>query len=84
VKLSQAVLFQPLRNEAVLLDLNSDQYIGLDLVATRIWQLLAENGDTEYVVRMMLQEYDVDEARFRRDLAAYLEKLMTLGLIQAE
>ena len=84
IKLSSEVLYQELKDEAVLLDLASEQYFGLDSVGTRIWQLLTDNGDTEYVISQMLQEYDVDEATLRCDVAAFIEKLDAAGLIKTE
>ena len=84
IKLSPDVLFQLLRDESVLLDLNNEQYIGLDPVATRIWQLLTENGDVEDVVKKMLQEYDVDEARLYKDLASFIADLSSQGLVEVE
>jgi hypothetical protein len=84
IKLSPDVLYQELIDEAVLLNLTSEQYFGLDPVGTRIWQLLEENGDSEYVIAQMLQEYDVEEATLRCDLAAFIEKLSAAGLVNEE
>ena len=75
------VLFQTVANEAVLLNLNDSHYYGLDDVAMRIWQLLMEHGDIGAVVVQMLQEYVVDEATLRRDLAALVEEMERRGLI---
>jgi hypothetical protein len=43
VKVNDDVLFQELQGEAVLLNLKSGVYFGLDPVGTRIWQLFAEH-----------------------------------------
>ena len=40
IRPSDEVLFQELQDESVLLDLKSGVYFGLDIVGTRIWQLL--------------------------------------------
>ena len=40
VRISDDVRFQELQGEAVLLDLKSATYFGLDQVGTRIWQLI--------------------------------------------
>ena len=45
VEISPEALFQELDGETVLLNLQSERYYGLDDVGTRMWQLLAENGD---------------------------------------
>ena len=81
VLVTRDVLFQPLGDEAVLLNLNYSRYYGLDDVGRRMWELLAEHGGPEPVVQQMLREYDVEEAALRRDLAALVEKLQSAGLI---
>ena len=81
IQVATDVLYQPLGDEAVLLNLNDDHYYSLDDVGARMWQLLAEHGDPEVVVRQMVSEYDVEEAILRRDLAALIEKLEEAGLI---
>jgi hypothetical protein len=84
VKLSSEVLFQRLNDGSVLLDLVSEQYIGLDSVATSIWQLLMEDGNTEHVIAQMLEKYDVDEERLRSDVALFIEQLRAQGLARSE
>jgi hypothetical protein len=44
ITVSPEVLFQEVGGEAVLLDLKSESYFGLDDVGMRIWQLLQEQG----------------------------------------
>ena len=44
ITVSPEVLFQEVGGEAVLLDLASESYFGLDDVGMRIWQLLQEQG----------------------------------------
>ena len=81
IHLSSEVLFRELQGEAVLLDLRSQHYFGLDEVGTRIWQLLAEHGRAELVLKKLLQEFDVDEASLTVDLAEFLTRLESAGLI---
>jgi hypothetical protein len=76
-------LFQGLNEGAVLLDLVSEQYIGLDPVATRIWQLLMEDSDTERLIAKMLLEYDVNPERLRNDVEAFIRQLCAEGLAKS-
>lgn len=84
VTLSPEVLFRELDGEAVMLDLETERYYGLDEVGTRIWQLFAEHQDTETVVAQMLAEYEVEEEQLRQDLAALLGELAEAGLVRFE
>ena len=81
-RISPDVLFRELVGEAVLLDLKSQRYFGLDEVGTRIWQLLDERRQTEAVLEAMLAEFDVEEGALRRDLAVFLHQLTDAGLIE--
>ena len=84
VSFSPDVLFRELDDEGVLLDLETEQYYTLDDIGVRMWQLLHENKDMEVVVATLLEEYDVDEATLRQDLAELIARLSEAGLIIEE
>jgi hypothetical protein len=81
VEISPEALFQELEGETVLLNLQSERYYGLDDVGTRMWQLLAENGDVTAAFAQLLKEYDVDAARLEADLATLIGRLAEAGLL---
>ncbi len=81
VELSNEVLFRELAGEAVLLDLKSQRYFGLDEVGTRIWQLLAEHRTTGPVLAAMIAEYDAEPAVLAADLETFLARLEAAELI---
>ena len=76
------VLFHELAGEAVLLNLESGKYFGLDEVGTRMWQLLAEHGQIEPVIQALMAEYDVEESKLRSDLLDLVNNLVEHGLMQ--
>ena len=84
VKISDSVLFQQINNECVLLDMDSEQYFGLDDVGARMWQVLSEDGDTEKAITVLLAEYDTDEKTLRQDLITLLAELGNQKLISIE
>ena len=77
------VVSRGVRDETVLLNLESEEYFGLDPVGTRMWQVIEETGDPEEVIRRLLPEYDVEESVLRRDLANLIQRLEKAGLLQA-
>ena len=81
VEISPEALFQELEGETVLLNLQNERYYGLDDVGTRMWQLLAENGDVAAAFAQLLKEYDVDAARLEADLATLIGRLAEAGLL---
>jgi hypothetical protein len=84
ITLSPDVISQEVSGETVLLDLESENYFGLDEVGTRIWQLLSETSDLQAVYRTLLDEYEVEEERLQTDLEALLTEIATLGLVTLE
>ena len=80
---SPRVLSQILDGEAVILDLASGTYFGLDDVSTAIWQLVTTDAGTTVgaIRRRMLAEFDVTEEVLDRDLASFLQTLEERGLV---
>lgn len=77
------VLYQEVGGEAVLLDLASEQYFGLDTVGTRIWELLDGNATLADVHRVLCAEFEADGERVADDLLALARSLADAGLIRA-
>jgi hypothetical protein len=82
IEISEEVLFQEVSGETVLLDLDSEQYFGLDAVGTRVWQLIGAGATAEGVVETLLDEYEVERDRLAADVAELLDKLAEAGLIR--
>lgn len=80
---SEDVLFQEVGGEAVLLDLASEQYFGLDAVGTRIWELLDGNSSLGQVHATLCAEYEASPERIRDDMLALARALADAGLVQA-
>ena len=81
VSIPTDVLFHELDGEAVLLNLKTGKYFGLDPTGTRIWHFLVETGSLGLVYKRMLDEYDVEAERLRADLLALVDQLAAHGLI---
>ncbi len=81
VAISSRVIFQEVGGEAVLLDLKGERYYRLDVVATRIWQLIEKYGDLQPVLQTMCGEFAVDETVLRQDLSNFINDLAGAGLI---
>ena len=77
---SPDVLFQAIDDEAILLDMASEEYFALNELGMRMWQLLSENGSTDSAIRQLLMEYEVDETTLRQDMAEWIDELVELGM----
>ena len=76
------VLCQEIGGEAVLLDLASERYFGLDPVGTRVWQLLADAPALAQVHATLCGEFDAPPERIGEDLLALVGQLHDAGLVQ--
>jgi hemerythrin-like domain-containing protein len=82
VKVAKDVIFQELEGEAILLNMRTGIYFGLNPVGMRIWRLLSEHGEVNRVTTMLLDEYNVSEDQLRNHLSDFIEKLKSKGLIE--
>ena len=71
VTISPDVMFRTVGDEAVLMNLKTELYLGLDPVGTRMWELLTKSASIEEAFDALLSEYDVEAGRLRRALASY-------------
>ena len=78
--LAPDVVFRLLDDEAVLLDLRSGTYFGLNPVGARIWQLLAEQTSLGTVLVTLQREYDVEPDALEHDLLTLVNELCVRGL----
>jgi hypothetical protein len=77
------VKIRELDGEAVLLNLDSEKYFGLDEVGTRMIKALTSGHTVEEACASLLEQYDVDPDTLKADLEHLIEKLLAKGLIQA-
>ena len=84
VRHGERVLAQTLAGEAVLLDLKSERYFGLDRTGTRVWQLIEEVGDVQQIFAALVAEFDAPADTIASDLRALLGRLVAEGLVQPE
>lgn len=79
--LNARVLCRIIEDEAVLLDLDSGQYYGLNSVGTRIWQLLAADHALPSICDLLVQEFEVSKQAAAVDVPAFMEMLLEKRLL---
>ena len=84
VRIPDDVLISNLQEESVILNLASERYFGLDDVGTRLLSVLSTSYSIEAAYKILLAEYDVDEAVLRQDLLSLIEQLAAQGLVRVE
>lgn len=82
-KPSKDSIYSNVDNEVVIMSLSEDQYISLNEVGSRIWELISESPQSiDELVSKLLQEYDVEEATCRVEVTGFIEELMARNLIE--
>jgi len=79
---AEDVLMRELDGEAVLLNLASETYFGLDEVGTRMWALVTSAPSILAAYDMLLAEYAVAPGVLRDDMEAFLGQLLDHGLLE--
>lgn len=82
--IAEGVLCSPVANEAVLLELASGRYFGLNEVGARVWALIQDGTDLDTVAARLVEEFEVDADTVRRDLERLVGELVDAGLVRVE
>jgi hypothetical protein len=81
LKVSEDVVFRELDGEAVILNLSSGIYFGLDETGTRMWRLIEEHGNLRAVLDALCTEYEGPPEKIEQDLIALASDLSEQGLL---
>ena len=68
--------------ESVLLNLDTENYFGLNAVGSRMWELLTSTSSIEDAYASLLEEYEVEPDELRRDLDTLIEQLVEHQLVE--
>jgi Coenzyme PQQ synthesis protein D (PqqD) len=82
VELPKHVLVRFLEKESVFLNLETEQYYGLDETGTRMWQVVTAAPSIENAYAELLSEFDVAPELLRQNLSELLGRLVDLGLLR--
>lgn len=81
-KASTQHLYSEIDSEAVILDIDSGTYYGLNEISNRIWQLLQIPSSEHQLVTTLLEEYEVTKEKATEDLQHFLQNMSNAGLIE--
>ena len=81
IQIGSHIAHSEVSGETVILNLSTGTYFGLDEIGTRMWNLLAEHGSTDSMIRTLLDEYEVGDEQLRADIDELLNSLKAHGLV---
>lgn len=73
-----------LREEAVLLNLQSGTYFGLNPLGARVWELIQRPAKVSFIKDELLREYNVDADQCEADLLSFLKQLQSHELVKVQ
>lgn len=81
VKISDTVTWRKVKDEAVILNLETSEYYSVNPVGTLILELLSKNSSLEKISLALAEEYGISRAEAGADSGEFIKKLSGLGLI---
>src|SRR2546422_8185219 len=75
------VLISVIEDEAVLLNLKSERYFGLDRTGTAMWTAVTTAQSVESAYESLLGRFSVAPETLRRDLNDLIQQLIEHGLV---
>jgi hypothetical protein len=74
-------LYSEIDSEAVILDLESGVYYGLDETGNQIWQWLQQPKTESEIIALVLEEYDVTPEQGANDVKVLLQEMIEAKII---
>jgi len=84
ITFADTVFAQEVDGEMVLLDMNSENYFGLDEVGSTIWQTMGKGKSLQEVLNALLEEYEVESDVLEKDLIRFVNQLLDNHLIEVK
>lgn len=82
ISLASEVLVQILPDgEAIFLNLETEEYFGLDGTGTDMYRALVECGDLDGAHRRLIGEFAADPVRLKADLSTFAASLVKKGIL---
>jgi len=84
VVVADEVVSCDLDGEAAILDLKDGIYYGLDPIGAKIWNLIQKPMILKEIIKIILDEYNVDKDRCTNDIFELIEELLNNGLVKVD
>ena len=84
IHICEDIVYRDLDGSIVTLSLTTGEYVELDPVGTRIWQLIEQDGRRSSVKRGLLESFDLDDETCDEELEAFLSLLESKKLVTVD
>lgn len=84
VKRNSELMSTQVNKDTFVLNPIRDNYIGLDEIGRRVWDLIEIPTTVDRLCHQLAQEYQGDRQQIPADLIAFLDELNTEGLLEVQ
>ena len=81
IRRSESVLTAAVDKETIMMDVSSGRYVGLDDIASVIWQRLETPHTFGELVDSLVEDYDAERAVIAQDVRELLKEMATQGIV---
>jgi hypothetical protein len=81
IKRNEEIISSEIDHETVMMDLNFENYFGLEAIGTRIWLLLENETSINTLCEKLTEEFDVEMDQCMKDVLPFLSDLSKNGMI---
>jgi len=71
-----------LDDELIMMDIQQGKYFALNPTAKRIWELLEDEHDIEYLCQALVQEYEIDMETCKTQVEEVLNEMVKMKLVK--
>lgn len=84
LRVNPAVTSQRIGDDAVLIDLRTNEIYEMNRTASRMWQLLGDGLGIDEIERQLEAEFDVEAEELHRQIDSFLTTLLDAKLVEHE
>ena len=84
LRVNPAVTSQRFGDDAVLIDLRTNEIYEMKRTAARMWQLLGDGLDVDDIERGLESEFDIEPEELHRQMKSFLTTLLDAKLVEQE
>ena len=78
----QGLVVSEIDGETVMMSVERGNYYGMDLIGSRIWEIVKEPQSLNDIVKHLTKEYNVSKDQCEKDVIEYLIKLSEENIIE--
>lgn len=79
---TEGLMTAPVDNDIVILNMKGNNYISLDSIGRRIWELIAVPISVTALCRQLATEFQGTEEQIAADVVSFLTRLEAEGLVR--